>query len=191
MKITEKLPFIIIGLIIIGVFYFIYSREMSVLSTLPSPEKAAENLAKSKKPGKILSGKFDESKMKTESEWKKMLTPQQYTVLREEGTEAPFTGALLHEKRKGTYYSVGCNTPVFRSEQKYESNTGWPSFWDPIGKNVLVLREDTTFPGEPRVEVLDPCGGHLGHVFDDGPAPTGKRYCMNSLALKFVPDEKQ
>lgn len=107
--------------------------------------------------------------------------------MREEGTEVPFTGELLHNEKKGTYYSVGCDQPVFRSEQKYDSGTGWPSFWAPIKEDALVLREDTRL-GYSRIEVLDPCGGHLGHVFDDGPDPTGKRYCMNSVALYFVPD---
>jgi methionine-R-sulfoxide reductase len=111
--------------------------------------------------------------------------------LREAGTEIPFSGALDYETRKGTYYSVGCNQPLFRSEQKYDSGTGWPSFWAPISKDALVLKEDTSITGEPRIEVLDKCGGHLGHVFNDGPQPTGKRYCMNSIALKFVPDKKQ
>jgi peptide-methionine (R)-S-oxide reductase len=135
----------------------------------------------------ILSGAFDKAMLKSDEEWKSILTPEQYHILREQGTEVPFTGALVDEHRKGTYFSVGCNEPVFRSEQKYESGTGWPSFWAPIQSDVLVLRKDTSF-GPERIEVLDKCGGHLGHVFDDGPEPTGKRYCMNSVALKFVPD---
>lgn len=115
--------------------------------------------------------------------WKKKLTPDQYRVLRQCGTEPPFTGKLLHNKEKGTYTCVACGSPLFSSETKFDSGSGWPSFYDVVEKGNVKLREDRT----RRIEVVcAKCGGHLGHVFDDGPEPTGQRYCINSVALNFV-----
>jgi len=125
----------------------------------------------------------------TEEEWKKILTADEYAVLREEGTETPFTSPLLDEHRAGTYVTADCGDPVFRSEQKFDSGTGWPSFWAPITPDAVIEKSDTQY-GMQRVEIESRCGGHLGHVFTDGPEPTGLRYCMNGVALKFIPDEK-
>jgi len=119
--------------------------------------------------------------------WKEKLTDEQYTVLRKKGTEIPYTSVLLHEKRKGTYYTVDTKLPVFRSEDKFDSGTGWPSFTKPISPDAVQEASDTEY-GMTRTEILSTAGGHLGHVFTDGPEPTGLRYCMNGVALYFVPD---
>ena len=115
-----------------------------------------------------------------------MLAPDAYAVLREAATERPFTSPLLDEHRKGTFTCAGCALPLFSSDTKYDSGTGWPSFWQPLD-NAVGTEEDSTF-GMTRTEVhCRRCGGHLGHVFDDGPQPTGLRYCMNGVALAFEP----
>jgi peptide-methionine (R)-S-oxide reductase len=117
-------------------------------------------------------------------EWKKILGPERYAVLREAATETAFSSPLLNEHRKGTFICAGCALPLFSSATKFESGTGWPSFWKPLA-NAVETRADDSLMME-RTEVLcRRCGGHLGHVFDDGPKPTGLRYCMNGLALKF------
>ncbi len=124
----------------------------------------------------------------TDAEWRTRLTPQQYAVLRQENTERPGTSPLNNEHRAGTYACAGCALPLFSSTTKFESGTGWPSFWRPLD-NAVGSRTDRSF-GMVRVEVrCRRCGGHLGHVFDDGPPPTGKRYCMNGLSLTFLPQK--
>ena len=123
--------------------------------------------------------------MKTDEEWKKELTPEQYRVLREAGTERAFTGAYVDNHEKGVYYCAACHQALFTSDTKFDSGTGWPSFYQPVENGAVTEHTDSTF-GMKRTEVTcSRCGGHLGHVFDDGPNPTGLRYCMNSVSLDF------
>jgi methionine-R-sulfoxide reductase len=124
----------------------------------------------------------------SDNEWRKRLTPEQFRIVRSSGTERPFCGGLLENKESGLYLCVGCGLPLFKSDAKFESGTGWPSFFQPVAKENVAEKVDSSH-GMRRVEInCGRCDGHLGHVFEDGPRPTGLRYCLNSDALRFVKD---
>jgi len=128
---------------------------------------------------------------KENDEWKLTLSPEQYKVLRECGTEPPFSGKYVNHKENGTYVCAGCGNELFSSDTKYESGSGWPSFWDQVSKDAIETREDNSLWMKRTEIICKKCGGHLGHVFDDGPNPTGLRYCVNSLSLDFKPADSE
>lgn len=183
MKKSLKILSIIIILLILLGFWSISSKNFKI-----DPNILIQNNIQDSTKNK--GNEMEEKINKTEAEWKEVLTSEQYYVLRQKGTERAFTGEYDKHFEKGVYKCAACDNILFESDTKFDSGCGWPSFFTPLAKDRVIYKEDLSY-GMVRTEVMcAKCGGHLGHVFDDGPEPTGQRYCMNSVSLKFEKKEE-